>query len=127
VTAPGPSGSLTPPTGRQLARLAVSELFLDTELDDADFLRLRDALRASHLSLQELDEVYYDEVAPVLYQNLRTPAGAWEGFDRAWLEERIDHRASERRLPFPAAWRRYYFSRSTIGDWQRLRKLLAAG
>jgi len=111
---------------RRQARLAISELFLDTALGDADFVRLRDTLRASGLSVAELDAIYADEVAPILHGNLNIVAGVWSGFDVAWLEQEIARRARPPRFPLLARVRRYLVTRSTIADWRRLRQMVAA-
>ena len=121
-------GSLapSPEDQRRQARLAISELFLDTALDQADFLRLRDTLRAARLSPAELDGIYYDELAPILYRNLNTPAGAWSGFDAAWLEQEIQRVARRPGFPPLRGLRRLFVTRSTIKDWRRLRALVTA-
>ncbi len=115
---------------RRRARVAISELFLDTEIDDQTFARLRDVLRASRLSLPDLDGIYYDEVAPILYRNLSTPAGVWSGFDADWLEQEIRRRRGprsfRRRRPVLGRLRRYLVTRSTIADWRRLRAMVGA-
>ena len=115
---------------RRRARVAISELFLDTEIDDQTLARLRDVLRASRLSLPDLDAIYYDEVAPILYRNLSTPAGVWSGFDADWLEQEIQRRRGSgsfrRSLPALGRLRRYLVTRSTIADWRRLRDLIGA-
>lgn len=109
---------------RRLARRAISELFLDTQLDDGDFSRLRDMLVESRLSVHELDYIYYDELAPILYRNVNTPSGVWSGFDQDSLEERIGARIGHRPLPlFGSLWR-HRVTRTTLADWRRLRQLL---
>jgi hypothetical protein len=113
------------PDARSRARMAISELFLDTALDEKDFARLRDELRSSGLSLRELDEIYYDEVAPLLYQNLNSPAGVWSGFDGAWLDGEIQKRRPPRGFAPLASLRRFLATRSTIKDWNRLRAMIA--
>jgi hypothetical protein len=116
--------SVSDHAGRREARLAISELFLDAELDAADFSRLRDRLRESGLTLPELDEVYFDEVAPILYGNLSSVAGVWSGFDAAWLEQQITRAKRHRGIPFVARVRRYLVTRTTIEDWRCLRAML---
>jgi hypothetical protein len=120
-----PSVSADAEDARYRARLAISELFLDTELDDAAFVRLRDVLRTSGLSLDELDAIYYDELAPILHANLRTPAGVWSGFDPVWLQQEIERRGKLRVFPLVGRVRRYLITQSTIEDWRRLRALVA--
>jgi hypothetical protein len=109
---------------RRRARMAIAELFLDTELDDQTLRRLRDVLRASGFSLSDLDGIYADEVAPILYRNLNSPAGVWDGFDADWLEQEIRRQVGRRRLPALARLRRYLATRSTIRDWRRLRAMV---
>ena len=115
-----------PPDARSRARLAISEMFLDTALEEKDFARLRHELRSSGLSLRELDEIYYDEVAPLLYQNLSSPAGVWSGFDAAWLDSEIQKRRQSSGFPLLASLRRFMATRSTIKDWSRLRSMIAS-
>jgi hypothetical protein len=76
--------------------VALSELFLDTELDDADHDRIAAVLAASPYSEDKLEEILRFEVTPVLKKNLQSVAGEWESLDPAWLREqlapRLDHR-----------------------------------
>jgi hypothetical protein len=67
----------------------MSDMFLDTELDEADFNRIAATLAASPYSLDELDDILWAEVYPACYGNLLLSAGEWAGFDPAWLESRI--------------------------------------
>lgn len=90
------AGGGGPPDARSRARMAISDLFLDTPVDDDDFVRLRDQLRSTGSPLRELDDIYCDEVAPVLHRNLKSPAGVWSGFDAAWLDGEIQKRARSR-------------------------------
>jgi hypothetical protein len=114
---------------RRAARAALSELFLDTELDARDFERIAAALKATALPLAQLEAIYFDELAPVLHDNLRVPAGVYSGFDLDWLEVEV---ARQRRpgklaaLPWLAGLRRYLTTRSTIDDFNRVRRLLAS-
>lgn len=112
---------------RRVARCAISELFVDTELDERDFARLRAMLNESQLSQTELDFIYYEEIAPLLYRNLDVPAGEWAGFDPDWLEAEI----GKRQVKAPsggASWlsraRRYWVTRTTRNDWQKLKRSL---
>lgn len=93
-------------TAVELARrepvwLALSELWLDTELDEADLARLAEVARASGYPRAELRRIHVHEVAPVVGANLRSVAGVWDGFDPDWLREQCRHRA-ERPPRWPA-------------------------
>lgn len=82
--------------------IALSELFLDTELTPADLTRIAQVMTDSGLSLRELREVYAREVAPVVSGNLCTVAGVWSGFEEAWLVAQI-----VRHLRRRARWTRF--------------------
>lgn len=69
--------------------LALSELWLDTELSTEDLKRIARVLADSGLTIDELRQVYLVEVAPVVSPNLLTVAGEWAGFDEAWLCSQI--------------------------------------
>ena len=78
---------------------ALSELYLDTVLDEGDNERIGAVLRASGYSTAQLEEILYRELHPLLRANALSVAGAWAGFDSAWLESQILQRGP-RRLPF---------------------------
>ncbi|MEP7219544.1 MAG: hypothetical protein ABI876_11545 [Bacteroidota bacterium] len=65
--------------------IALSELWLDTELDAGDLERIAHVMADSALTIEELRHVYLVEVAPVVSPNLLSPAGEWAGFDEEWL------------------------------------------
>lgn len=82
---------LTPP---ELARrrpvwAALSELFLDAELEEADYRRMACTLRDSGYAPAEWQGILRTEVAPVVGGNLFSAAGGWAGFGAAWLEAAI--------------------------------------
>ncbi len=68
---------------------ALSELWLDTELQDDDLSRIAEIMDESGYSLAQLRRIYLFDVAPVVYRNLLCVAGEWAGFDRAWLHAAI--------------------------------------
>ena len=81
---------------------ALSEFFLDTELDDTDYQRISGVLASSPYSIQDTEDILRHEVYPALIWNLRSVAGEWAGFDRDWLRETIEPRLDRRpkfRLP----------------------------
>lgn len=84
----------------------LSELYLDTELDDRDNARIAAVLVDSGYSAGQLEEILYRELHPVLHTNLMSVAGEWAGFDLEWLEGQI-LRSSPRRFSFaiiPGKW-----------------------
>ncbi len=68
---------------------ALSELFLDTELQGDDHERIARILAASPYSEKKLEEILLFEVTPVLKANLMCAAGEWTGFDEAWMREKM--------------------------------------
>lgn len=72
--------------------LAISDLWLDTELQDSDFAHMARVLHESGYDLPRLQGIMEDEVAPVVFRNLLCVAGVWDGFDEDWLFERIETR-----------------------------------
>jgi hypothetical protein len=68
---------------------ALSELFLDTSFDEADFNRIARVLARSPYSLEELEHILVSEVHPACGANMLSLAGEWTGFDPEWLESRI--------------------------------------
>jgi hypothetical protein len=71
---------------------ALSELFLDTELQPEDFQSLGRILAASPYTLDEIEDILYGEVYPICIWNLLSVAGEWAGFDIDCLQEAIQKR-----------------------------------
>ncbi|MGC3972229.1 MAG: hypothetical protein QM775_34280 [Pirellulales bacterium] len=108
--------------------LALSQLWLDTELTDADLARIARTMTDSGLSLAALREVYVAEVAPAVYWNSLAVAGAWSGFDEDRLCERIVDilRNRPRRTRF-MAWfppTRRLMTYATERHWRRFVELI---
>lgn len=106
------------------ARLAISQLFLDTELDELDLKSIARELTATGLPVEELQWIYETEVAPACWRNLRAlPGGAWSGFDERSLTTAINqHRIKASNLNF---WHRLLVRRWTSDTSQQWRQVLA--
>jgi hypothetical protein len=109
---------------------AVSELWLDVHLDTSDLQRIAQVLTASGYSMNELDDIYLYEVAPVVSSNLRLPAGVWDGFDPNWLHPQTQRRAERR-----GAWLRFciaigigrsWLTGGTRKQWNEVRRLIGS-
>jgi hypothetical protein len=72
--------------------LALSEFYLDTELQDSDFRQIAFTILDSPYSFDEVKSINKYEVFPILRANLLSPAGAWVGFEETWLIEKITSR-----------------------------------
>lgn len=71
--------------------LALSELWLDNQLDELDHRHIARVLLASDLPIEELQAIYLEEVAPLLWANHWATAGVWDGFDPVWLSAGCRH------------------------------------
>jgi hypothetical protein len=69
--------------------IALSEFYLDTELQDADFRQIAFTILESPYSLDQIKTINKYEVFPILQANLLSPAGEWAGFDEKMLVEKI--------------------------------------
>ena len=64
---------------------ALSNLFLDTEVDDIIIKYIARTILESGLVLSEVEDILWYEVYPVLGNNLRSVAGVWDGWSDSWL------------------------------------------
>ena len=62
---------------------ALSELFLDTELDEADLRHIAGRLRQSSYEPAEIERILRDEVLPAFGSNLVSVAGQWTPWTEA--------------------------------------------
>lgn len=96
---------------RQPVWLALAEFYVDTELQLTDFERIKAVFDQSGYSPQELRQIDYDEVAPLLVPNLLSVAGEWAGFDETALLAALRARTTSppkrpSLLPLRWLWRR---------------------
>lgn len=73
---------------RQNVWEAISNFYLDTELDASDYDYLASIFEKSDYSIEELKHIDLYEVFPTLYMNLLSIAGEWAGFNQDWLNEK---------------------------------------
>jgi hypothetical protein len=69
--------------------MALSSLWLDTELSTEDLERIARIMANTDLTIEQLHEIYCVEVAPVVWPNMLAVAGVWNGFDEEWLCSQI--------------------------------------
>ncbi|QLG46141.1 DUF7079 family protein [Costertonia aggregata] len=65
--------------------IAISDFYLDTELDDVSFKYIAKKIHESTFTFEEVKQIDRTDVFPVLYGNLLTVAGIWSGFNEEWL------------------------------------------
>jgi hypothetical protein len=108
---------------------ALSEFWLDTELDDGALASIARTLAASPYSLDDLEAIHLHEVAPALHANLASVAGEWAGFDLQLLQQRCQAHALRRARPLHRLWVRLLRGRVralTGRDWSHVRAAIAA-
>ena len=64
---------------------ALSDLFLDTEIDEVSFKYIARVIKNNNFTLSEVEHILWQEVYPVLEGNLRSVAGVWAGWPDEWL------------------------------------------
>ena len=70
--------------------LALSDLFLDTELEEFTLTHIAKTMKESGYSLKEINAILMLEVFPVCISNLYPlPGGVWSGFDENDLVKAI--------------------------------------
>src|SRR4051812_34511149 len=74
----------------QLARLALSDLYLDSEILDGELEFIVRRLKQAGFPMPEIVRIFEEEVAPAVYFNAFSVAGVWGQFDVEWLEARIE-------------------------------------
>ena len=110
---------------RKSVWLVLSEFYLDTELNDADFQRIAEILKESGYSFKELKRINYEEVAPVVSPNTLSVAGEWAGFNEEWLIEEIVKRINQKKgnSIFNKIYKKYIDSITDI-YWEQIEKYL---
>jgi len=101
---------------------ALSEFFLDTELDAADYLRISRELAASRYSESELEAILLHEVYPACKANLMCVAGEWSGFHPEWIRSAMTARLGRRRRFLPLFRQRWMCDH----HWKAVRPLIVA-
>jgi hypothetical protein len=106
----------TPDEDRRAVWDALQVFWMDA--DPSDFIdNAAEICARSKYSLDELEEIYWDEVRPALRANLRSIAGEWRGFNIESLTEMILAKPSA-----PPRW----LDRESARWWQKLRARIAA-
>ena len=90
--------------------LALSDFYLDTELQASDFRSIAATLIESPYSWEELRKIDKYELFPVLQPNLLSVAGEWAGFNEAWLVGTVSASLSKRNALKRIGIELFYFS-----------------
>ncbi|RKR14248.1 hypothetical protein CLV91_0323 [Maribacter vaceletii] len=76
--------------------IALSNFYLDTELEEYTLKSIAKKIIESPYSLKKVKEINTYELFPVLHYNLLSGAGVWTGFDEDWLINSILNSLSKR-------------------------------
>lgn len=68
---------------------AMSDLFLDTDLQESDYKFIANTVLKSGYSPREINSILWQEVLLGVGDNLRCIAGEWAGFNPVWLKDRM--------------------------------------
>lgn len=103
--------------------LAISEFYLDTELEAGDVVRIKKTFKNSGYSLYELKDIDFYEVKPILGMNLWGAAGAWKGFDEDWLCNQIRSHSlnNKRKNNIFSNWKRKRFDSNRFSYWNKFK------
>ncbi|WP_292010546.1 hypothetical protein, partial [Chryseobacterium sp.] len=76
--------------------IALSDFYLDTELQDSDFNYIANVFLNSSFTLEEIKHINKYEVFPVLQDNLLDAVGQWARFEEQWLIHTISIKLAKR-------------------------------
>ena len=113
----GDTAAAPGPDPRECVWIALSDLYLDTDVD-ALIAPCARVLASSPFTRDELRAMLFDDVHPVLVTNLLSVAGEWAGFDPAWLCARIRRRRAAWWAPL--AFSRWLQRGEMRALWQRV-------
>lgn len=111
---------------------ALSDLYLDQELTESDFVSIASRLNQSGFSVLEIEKILFTEVHPALQFNLKQVAGQWGYFDKEFVVETIT-KIIDKPLPnsffakLLVKYHEYQFNkmRSLIDpDWNKVKAML---
>jgi hypothetical protein len=95
---------------------ALSELFLDTELQPDDHQRIAELIRQAGYNVSEAEAILRNEVAPVFFPNMLSMAGEWVPWSEDFVRELILKRMQQH-------WRGGIFARAMVRLHQSVRSM----
>lgn len=107
---------------------ALSDLFLDTELQPGDYRHIAEVLLSSEYGTAELKMIFQEEVAPAFGSNMFSLAGEWAGWDTEIVRELMTKQIYGRAKPQVVRWlMRKLLSGHITEEWRKLELLLSGG
>jgi AAA+ superfamily predicted ATPase len=96
---------------------AMSDAFLDTELDAHNYRHMADVVRAQGFTIAEAEAIFRSEVAPAFAANLLSVAGEWAG----WSEQTVRaHVLATMNQPFAGLVPRVMLNRVLGAEWAQI-------
>lgn len=90
--------------------VALSDLYLDTELDDFTLDHIATIIQESPYTLEEVRKIDRYEIFPLLQPNLNNIAGVWGAFESEWVvKECAQRRVKTKNLWYRSYCNFYYF------------------
>jgi hypothetical protein len=102
---------------------ALSDAFLDTELDAHTYRHMAEVIRTQGFTAAEAEAIFREEVAPAFAYNLWSVAGEWAGWPEATVRERVLAGESG---PLAALVNRIALGRYLDEEWARIAAYLTA-
>lgn len=108
---------------------AFSNFWLDNQLQDYDFKHTVKLMISSDYSFDEIEKIFSEEVAPVVYVNLFSVAGQWGFFNPDWLYgEILKNLKKQERNPIYRAWiksgaGKFVMTKMVREDWKKVAEL----
>jgi len=104
--------------------IALSEFYLDRELEESDFRDIAFKIIESPYSFAEVIKINKYELFPVLQHNLLSVAGEWDGFNEDLLIKAITESLAKRNLLNKIGLEISYlaFKWMCRGYWKKLKK-----
>lgn len=106
---------------KKLLWAALSNLCLDTEMQDFDYKYVARVIREQGFTVEEAERIAFEEVFPVLHGNLLSTAGVWTGFDPDWLAAEIERRANNPWQRFIKPFVIFYCRQVFEKDWEKVK------
>ena len=106
--------------------IALSDLYLDTELQEYTYRHIAKIIAESSYTLSQVRQIDKTEVFPVLYPNMLSSLGVWDGFHTTWLIETIQKKIAQEnflnRITRNLTYR--LFKKTFAADWEKIRDAL---
>jgi len=106
---------------------ALSDLWLDTELQPYEREHIARIIAVSPYTLAEIREIRDYELMPVLGANLLSVAGEWVGFNAQWLTRQCSEAAGRRasvRFRMGCRMRSFFLEHLIREDWQQVMRFV---